>query len=188
MRRIPLTFRALLLVPLLSVAVDQTRATLLCGTRAESCLEAAGRGWLGAAGIVLLSLYAVGLAVWVGRAAGRRAEPHRRQSLARLWLIGSLGVAAVCGGQALLADAVGGSGALGGGWAATIVLCLAAGGVVALTLRAGGAAAALVADLRPGAPRPRVALVLDVAFPSLPVRTAGGVRTPATAGRAPPTA
>src|ERR671911_414299 len=51
MRRIPLTLRALVLVPLMAVLVDAMRATLACGPRAETCLEAAGRGWLGAAAV-----------------------------------------------------------------------------------------------------------------------------------------
>ena len=55
LRRIPLTLRALVLVPLLAVLVDAMRATLACGPQAETCLEAAGRGWLGAAGLALLA-------------------------------------------------------------------------------------------------------------------------------------
>ena len=70
MRRIPLTLRALVLVPLLAVLVDQARATLACGPQAQTCLEAAGRGWLGSAGSALLLLYAVGLAL-----ARRRGSP-----------------------------------------------------------------------------------------------------------------
>ena len=62
MRRIPDTWRALLLVPLLAVAIDLARATLACGPGAETCLEAAGRGWLGSAGVALLLVYAAGLA------------------------------------------------------------------------------------------------------------------------------
>ena len=42
MRRVPLTFRALVLLPLLAVLTDQTRVAVMCGPRAESCLEAAG--------------------------------------------------------------------------------------------------------------------------------------------------
>ena len=38
MRRIPLTLRALVLVPLLAVLVDSARATLACGPHAETCL------------------------------------------------------------------------------------------------------------------------------------------------------
>src|SRR5215217_7909953 len=114
MRRLPLTLRALVLVPLLSVAVDQARATLTCGPRAETCLEAAGRGWMGLAGVALPILYSLLLAFGVGRLAGWGERP--RASLARLWLLGTLGVAAACGGQALLASVLGDSGALGGGW------------------------------------------------------------------------
>src|SRR3954451_15565701 len=107
MRRIPLTFRALLLVPLLAVGVDQARAPIVCGARAETCLEAAGRGWMGPAGIALLMLYALVLALWVGRMArGGRAGGQRAASLGRLWLTGSAGVAAVCGGQAVIAGAI----------------------------------------------------------------------------------
>src|SRR3954452_11072236 len=101
MRRIPLTFRALLLVPLLAVGVDQARATIVCGARAETCLEAAGRGWMGPAGIALLVLYALVLALWVGRMARGGGAGQRAASLGRLWLTGSAGVAAVCGGQAV---------------------------------------------------------------------------------------
>ena len=58
MRRIPLTLRALVLVPLLAVLVDSTRATLACARRPR-------RAWrppaarLGAAGIALLGVYSV---------------------------------------------------------------------------------------------------------------------------------
>ena len=48
MRRIPLTIRALVLLPLLAVLTDQTRAAVLCEPGAESCLEAAGQGWYAA--------------------------------------------------------------------------------------------------------------------------------------------
>ena len=72
MRRIPLTLRALVLVPLLAVLVDSARATLACGPQAETCLEAAGRGWLGAAGLALLGLYSVVLALAVAPDRGRR--------------------------------------------------------------------------------------------------------------------
>jgi hypothetical protein len=186
MGRIPLTLRALLLVPLLAVAVDHVRATVVCGTEAQTCLEAAGRGWLGAAGIVLLVLYAAGLSVWVARAAGRPSAPGRRPSLPRLWLTSTVGVAAVCAAQALVAEAVGGPAPLGGGWLELTALCAAAGGLIAFALRAAPVAAALARELRPAAPRPRVALALAPSFPALPVRPARAPRTPATAGRAPP--
>lgn len=186
MRRVPQTVRALVLVPLLAVAVDMTRAALACGPRAETCLEAAGRGWLGAAGVALLAVYSLGLALGVGRLARGGAAVAGPVSMARLWLAGSAGVAAACGGQALLASATGDAAALGGGWAELAALCVASGGVIALALRAAPTAAALVRDLRPGAPLLRPALALAPAFPSLPVRPASAPRSPATAGRAPP--
>ena len=62
-------------------------------------------------------------------------------------------MAAAVGGQALLAGATGDAAALGGGWLELAAFCVAAGGVIALTLRIAPAAAALVRDLRPAAPR-----------------------------------
>ena len=130
MARLPLTLRALLLVPLLAAGVDLARATLACGPRAESCLETAGQGWLGAAGSVLLVLYAGGLAFAVsGLARGRSAGPGSPGFL-RLWLIGTVGVAAVCGGQALLAGALGDGSALGGGWPELLAFCAVAGALL----------------------------------------------------------
>src|SRR5687768_12512131 len=115
MTRLPLTLRALVLVPLLAVGVDFARATLACGPGAESCLEAAGQGWLGTAGSVLLVLYAAGLALAVGGLfGGRRTGGGGVPGFARSWLVGTAGVAAVCGGQALLAGALGDGGSLGG--------------------------------------------------------------------------
>src|SRR5512144_758216 len=106
MRRPTVTLRALLLVPLLAIAVDQARATLVCGARAESCLRAAGQGWLGAAGIALGVVYAFAAALLVARAARCGPEPSaprgavaaersaspgsdRQPSLVWLWLVGS---------------------------------------------------------------------------------------------------
>ena len=186
MRRIPPTLRALVLVPLLAVLVDSARATVACGPRAETCLEAAGRGWLGAAGIALLAVYSVALALGVARFARGAAVHDRPLPLARLWLTGSLGVAAAVGGQALLAGATGDPAALGGGWLELAGFCAAAGGVIALALRIGPAAAALVRDLRPSAPRTLFGLALEPALPLLPVRAAAAPRSPATAERAPP--
>jgi hypothetical protein len=158
MARLPLTLRALLLVPLLAVGVDQARATLACGPRAESCLEAAGAGWLGAVGSALLVLYALGLALAVaGLARGRSLHAGRAPGFLRLWLIGSAGVAAVCGGQALLVGALGDGGALGGGWAELLAFCAVAGALLALTLRIAPAVEELARSLRPRAPRPRIA-------------------------------
>src|SRR5687768_15151454 len=102
MCRLPLTLRALVLVPLMAVAVDLGRATLACGPRAESCLEAAGRGWLGPVGVALVLLYALGLALGVARLAHGGGGDPAPTSFARLWLVGTLGVAAACAGQALI--------------------------------------------------------------------------------------
>src|SRR4051794_5067853 len=129
MHRVSLTLRALLLVPLLAVGVDVARATLACGPRAESCLEAAGRGWLGPAGIVLILVYAAALSVGIARLArGMAARPGAPPSVARLWAVGSAGVAAGCGGQGLLARALDGPAALGGGPRSLAALCPLAGG------------------------------------------------------------
>jgi hypothetical protein len=184
MRRMPLTLRALVLVPLLAAVVDMARATLACGPHAETCLEAAGRGYLGSAGVALIVLYALGLGLWVAKGA----TAHGGGSTARTWLIGSLGVAAVCGGQALLAGATGDPAALGGGWPELLAFCVLAGGVIALALRVAPAAAALVGELRPSAPRLRLALAPVQGFPALAVLPPSSPRTPATAGRAPPSA
>jgi hypothetical protein len=186
-RRLPLTFRALLLVPLLAVGVDQARATLACGPRAESCLQAAGQGWLGGAGIVLVALYAIALALGVGRLArGSAAAAGRTPGLLRLWSLGTLGVAAVCGGQALLAGALGAGGALGGGWVELALLCVLAGGALALALRAAPAAAALMRSLRPTAPRLRLVAAAPLRIPAPPARRRRLLAALAAPGRAPP--
>jgi hypothetical protein len=187
MRRIPLTLRALLLVPLLAVAVDQARASLVCGTRAESCLEAAGQGWLGTAGTVLLVVYALVAALFVARLArGHATVAAPPTSFLRLWLVGSSGVAAVCGGQAVLTGALGSAGALGGGWAGLALLCVLAGALIALALRVAPAAAALLRALRPRAPRPRTAAAIAYHAPAPPARRARTLLSLAAAGRAPP--
>ena len=185
MARLPLTLRALLLVPLLALAVDGARATLACGPRAESCLEAAGQGWLGAAGSVLLVLYAVGLALAIaGVARGRALHPGRAPGFLRLWLVGTAGVAAVCGGQALLAGALGDGAALGGGWAELLAFCAVAGAVLALALRIAPAAEALVRSLR--APRPALAAAPAPRVGAPPVRRRGARFALVARGRGPP--
>jgi hypothetical protein len=184
MHRVPLTLRALLLVPLLAVLVDQTRASLICGPRAESCLEAAGQGWLGPAGIVLLVVYALAGALCVARLA--RGTSARPVSFVHLWAVASVGVSAVCGGQALLAGALGTGSALGGGWGLLLVLCVLAGGLIALALRAAPAAVALLRSLRPRAPRPRAAALEAFAAPATPLRRPTALLSLAAAGRGPP--
>jgi len=155
MARLPLTLRALVLVPLLAVGVDLARATIACGPRSESCLEAAGQGWLGAAGSVLIVLYALALALAVSRVVRGGAVAAGSPGFPRLWLTGTVAVAAVCGGQALLAGALGDGGALGGGWPELLAFCAVAGAVLALALRIAPAAEELISSLRPAAPRLR---------------------------------
>jgi hypothetical protein len=172
MARLPLTVRTLLLVPLLAVGVDQARAALACAPGAESCLEAAGQGWLGSAGSVLLVVYALALAFAVaGIARGSAGRAGHDPGFMALWLLGAGGVAAVCGGQALLAGALGGA-ALGGGWPLLLVLCAVAGALVALALRAAPAAEELVRSLQPSAPRaplpPALARCVDSLAPRRP--------------------
>jgi hypothetical protein len=181
MDRIPLTLRALVLIPLFALGVDHARASIACGPESESCLQAAGHGWLGVAGVALLVLYAAGLAVAVGRLAARRAP-----GVLALWLLGTAGVAAVCGGQALLAAALGDGAALGGGWLELTAFCAVAGAAVALALRVAPAAIALARSLRPSAPRPPL---LAASSWDVPAPLARGPRTllaPSAPSRGPP--
>jgi hypothetical protein len=186
MARLSPTLRALLLVPLLAAGADLARATLACGPRAESCLEAAGQGWLGTAASVLLVLYSIGLAFAVGGLARGATAGRRPPGFLRLWLVGTAGVAAVCGGQALLAGALGDPAALGGGWLELLALCVAAGGLIALALRVAPAAAAFVIALRPAAPRARLAPLIAGGPLARPALRTGAPLSRAAAGRAPP--
>jgi len=110
MRRIPLTLRALVLLPLLAVLTDQTRAAVLCEPGSQSCLDAAGQGWYAAAGIAAVALYAAGLALLVARLAGEAP------GLGRLWAVATGAVWTSCAAQAGLASLLGAGSALGGGW------------------------------------------------------------------------
>ena len=180
MRHLPLTIRALVLLPLLAVLTDHTRATLLCGPRAESCLEAAGQGWSAAAGVAGLALYAVALALLVARLAGSSPGPGR------LWALTTGAVWASCGAQAACASLLGGGSALGGGWLGLLALGMLAGGALALALRVAPAARALARSLRPAAPR----LHSFAAVTSRPLQRsplgASVARLRLTRGRAPP--
>jgi len=173
--RLSATLRALALVPLLAVGVDQARAVVWCGPDAQSCLEAAGRGWIGAWGIALVALYSLALAFLVVR--GARLAP--RASFRHLWLVGTAGIIAACGGQALIATALGGA-PLGGGWLGLLVLCVAAGALLALVLRA-------APDL-PGAPRPTAELRTHFLAPAAPALRPGLSARRRPRGRAPPLA
>lgn len=180
MSRLPLSLRALLLVPLLAAAADQVRATIVCGGSGQTCLETAGSGSLGAAGLIVLAAYALGIAALVVRLAVGRS------GLGPRWLIGAAGLAAIVGGQALLAAILGDGGALGAGWLELLAICVAAGGVVALVLPVVPAAIALVRSLRPSAPRLRPAPILLRAMPAFSAGHPAAPLATAAAGRAPP--
>ena len=177
MRRFPLTLRALVLLPLLAVLTDQTRAAVLCGPRGESCLEAAGQGWYAGAGMIALLVYAAGLALVVARLAG--SSP----GLGRLWAIATGAVWASCAAQAGVASLLGAGSALGGGWLGLLALGVVAGAVLALALRV---APRLVRALRPSAPR----LHSFAAVASRPLQRSwmgtSAARLRLTRGRAPP--
>jgi hypothetical protein len=127
--RLPLTLRALVLLPLLAAGLDQVRASFVCGPGAQSCLDAAGQGWLGGVGTLVLLAYTLGIAGLLARLArGRSASPW-------LWILATAGLWAACGGQAVLVSALGTGAALGGGWLALLALGAAAGAVLALALR-----------------------------------------------------
>jgi hypothetical protein len=180
MPRIPLTFRALLLVPLLAATLDHGRALIACGP-SQSCLQAAGEGRLGAFGVAMLVLWAAGLGVLLVRGARRSPHPGR----ARLWLLGTSTLAAAIAGQALLATAVG-DGSLGGGWLELAPVVVVAGALLAIALRILPAAVALARSLRPVAPRLR-ALARTLTWPpASPVARPLPVLALAAAGRAPP--
>src|SRR5215211_5369985 len=122
--------RALVLVPLLAVGVDQLRVSFVCGPDVRSCLETAGNGRFGVAAVLILAVYASAIAALVARVAQRRRAP------ALLWLVATAGVYAVCGGQALLADIFGGGALLGGGWLQLAAFGAVAGAVLTLALTA----------------------------------------------------
>ena len=146
MRHLTLTLRALVLLPLLAVGADQTRAALLCGPRAQSCLEAASSGW-STAGVLALVLYGLGLALLVARLAGTAP------GFGRLWALATGAIWLSCGAQAALATGVGAGSMLGGGWLGLLALGVLAGAVLALALRVAPAARSLVHSLRARAPR-----------------------------------
>jgi hypothetical protein len=177
--RIPLTLRALVLVPLLAAGMDQVRASVVCGPGARTCLEAAGQSGMGMAGVAVLVLYALASALLVAKLARGRASTG-------LWAVGTAGLWVACGGQALLASALGG--ALGGGWAQLLAFGLLAGAVLAVALKALPAAKRLIWSLRPDAPRPpwRSELAWAVPVPASPALRLAFARS--TRDRAPPTA
>ena len=94
------------------------------------------------------------------RSCAVRTGAARAPGFLRLWLTGSAAVAAVCGGQALLAGALGDGSALGGGSVKLLAFCMIAGALLALALRIARTAEELVRSLRPAAPRLRIAAAL----------------------------
>jgi hypothetical protein len=145
--RLPLTLRALVLVPLLAAGIDQLRVSFVCGPDVRSCLETAGDGRFGLAAMLILAVYTSAIAGLVARIARRRRAP------ALLWAVATAGVYAVCGGQAMLAELFGGGAMLGGGWLQLAALGVAAGAMLTLALKAVPAARALIHRLAPRLPR-----------------------------------
>src|SRR3954453_10544952 len=145
--------RALVLVPLLAAGLDQARVSLVCGPDARSCLDAAGSGRFGLAGTLMLLGYVLAVAGLVGRFARGRSG---------LWVVAVAGLWAACGGQALLASALG-TAVLGGGWLPLLAFAAAAGALLALALRTARKL------LKGPAPRlvVRLGLVLQGAAPAL---------------------
>jgi hypothetical protein len=145
--RIPLTLRALVLVPLLAAGIDQARVTLVCEPGAQSCWESAGQGQYGTAALLLIATDMAAIGVLVARLArGRRSSPM-------LWIVATVGLWAACGGQAMLVSELGGGALLGGGWAEALAFGALAGAVLAVALKAVPAARELLLALRPAAPR-----------------------------------
>ncbi|MDA0185777.1 hypothetical protein OJ997_36070 [Solirubrobacter phytolaccae] len=118
--------RALVLLPLLAVGLDQARVSFVCGPDAQSCLDAASSGTLGTAGTLLLIGYMLVVAAFVGRMARGRSS---------LWLVATAGLYAACGGQAVLAQALGTGALIGGGWLPLLAFSAAGGALLALALR-----------------------------------------------------
>jgi hypothetical protein len=144
--RLPLTLRALVLVPLLAAGIDQARVSFVCGPDVRSCLETAGTGRFGLAAMLILALYTSAIAALVARVA------QRRSASPLLWIVATAGLWAVCGGQAMLASLLGGGAMLGGGWLQLLALGAAAGAVLAFALKAVPAARALIHSLAPRLP------------------------------------
>ena len=93
----------------------------------------------------------LGVAALLARLARGRGAPPL------LWIVATAGLWAACGGQALLASALGTGAALGGGWLPLLAFGAAAGALLALALRAVPPALRGRARAAPVAPRPRAA-------------------------------
>jgi len=170
--RLPLMVRALILVPLLAAGLDQARVSFVCGPDAQSCLDAAGNGRLGLAGTALLIGYVLSVAGVVGQKSRGRGS---------LWIVAVAGLWAACGGQALLASALGTGALIGGGWLPLLAFAAAAGALLALALRS-------VKTFLRGTRAPRlvtrIELILRGATPALTPPLL--LPAAATRGRAPP--
>src|SRR3954470_10244936 len=164
--------RALVLVPLLAAGLDQARVSLACGPDAQSCLGAAGSGRFGLAGTLLLVGYMLSVAAVVGRVARGRGA---------LWIVATAGLWAACGGQALLASALGTGALLGGGWLPLLAFAAAAGALLAFALRS---VPALMRSLR----APRIVARVELVLHGAPLAAAPAIRrfTRLARDRAPP--
>ena len=181
MSRLPLLLRALVLVPLLAAGGDVARASLACGPGGgASCFEAASGGSLGVAGVALLVVLGVAVAVGLARLAARGS------GLVRLWLLCTGAVAGLCGGQALLAGALADPALLGGGWGELAVFCLVAGALLAIALRLAPAAAALLREWQPAAPRLALVPVTATRCPAARATRRHLLAALSAPGRAPP--
>src|SRR4051794_13661574 len=162
MSRLPLTLRALVLVPLLAVGIDQARVSFVCGPDVRSCLETAGEGRFGLAAMLILAVYTAAIAALVGRVAQRRRAP------ALLWLVATAGVYAVCGGQARLAGLSGGGALPGGGGLPLAASGAAAGALLTPAPKAAPAARELLHRLAPRLPRAAAIVPAGFAPPATP--------------------
>ena len=167
--------RILALVPLLAAGVDLTRAQVLCGTSAQTCLEAAGRGWMGPLAVVLVLAYGLAAGVWLTR----RSRPVTPAPFARTWALSTATLVTVLNAQQATTGVL-----TPGGFLGTLVLCVAAGALLALALRALDRFADLVPRAVRALPKP-VARILGLTPPPEPVYVTvdGTLR-----GRAPPSA
>ena len=75
MTRLPLMLRALVLLPLLAVGLDQARVSFICGPDARSCLGAASNGSLGTAGTLLILGYILAVATIQSELLPRARRP-----------------------------------------------------------------------------------------------------------------
>ena len=106
--RIPLMLRALVLVPLLAVGPRPGARLARSASRARRAASTRPAAAASGSPARCCSLgYVLAVAGLVGRLARGRSS---------LWIVAVAGLWAACGGQALLASALGGTALLGGGW------------------------------------------------------------------------